>query len=196
VTNYLYIHVPFCKKKCLYCDFYSIPFDAELAARYVSALCMEIASNSNIINSLKTIYIGGGTPAMLGDEDLQRIMLTIKNNCSINKDAETTIEANPQGINEEKAYKILAAGINRISIGVQSLIDDELSILGRSHTASEALDAIETIKKAGFQNISIDLIYGIPGEIGSNASFERDLKSWEYSLIKAVELNPEHISIY
>ena len=196
MTNYLYIHVPFCKKKCLYCDFYSIPFDAELAARYVSALCMEIASNSNVINSLKTIYIGGGTPAMLGDEDLQRIMLTIKNNCSINKDAETTIEANPQCINEEKAYKILAAGINRISIGVQSLIDDELSILGRSHTASEALDAIETIKKAGFQNISIDLIYGIPGEIGSNASFERDLKSWEYSLIKAVELNPEHISIY
>lgn len=196
MASYLYIHVPFCTKKCLYCDFYSIPIDTRLAARYVSALCSEIASIARLVQKLKTIYIGGGTPTLLCDGMLQDIVNTVREYGNIDKDAEITIEGNPESLNQSKVDEILSAGISRISIGVQSFIDDELKILGRSHTAFKALDAINIIKSAGFQNISIDLIYGIPEKAGSNISSERYFKSWEFSLLKTVELDPEHISIY
>ncbi len=196
MVNYLYLHIPFCRKKCLYCDFNSLPFDSNLADRYVFAICKEIVSQSPIIGGLKSIYIGGGTPTILQDGALLNIMQTIRENYGIDRDAEITVEANPESINQQKTEEILRAGINRISIGVQSLDDNDLLILGRSHTASEALEAINIIKRAGFHNISIDLIYGIPKKADSRVPPERDLESWQISLIKTIELNPQHISIY
>lgn len=196
MASYLYIHIPFCTKKCSYCDFYSIPYTPELAERYVFALCKEILFEKGIIEKLKTIYIGGGTPSKLREGALLYLLKTIKDNCWIDKDAEITIEVNPEGINEKKADEILAIGINRISIGVQSFLDDDLLILGRSHTASQAQQAIKIIKKAGFKNLSIDLIFGIPKKASSNLSPDRELELWQYSLTKAVELNPQHISVY
>lgn len=196
MRSFLYIHLPFCTKKCYYCDFYSIPFEPVLAARYVSALCGEVVSKNKLVDTLKTIYIGGGTPANLENSLLVHILQIVRDIYRIDRDAEITIEANPEGINERKAEGILNAGINRISIGVQSLIDTDLLILGRSHSASEALRAMKIIKDVGFQNISIDLIYGIPIRAGLDSSHDKELKSWRYSLAKILEFNPQHISVY
>lgn len=196
MVNYLYIHIPFCTKKCQYCDFNSIPFDSNLAGRYISAICSEIISNKAVIDRIKTVYIGGGTPTTLNKGSLLKILKTITDNCSIESRAEITVEANPESISEKKAEEIIASGINRISIGVQSLVDDELLILGRIHTAEDAIEALRLIKMTGFNNISIDLMYGIPGSPLSLASPEKDLVLWQDNLIKAVNISPEHISIY
>lgn len=196
MARYIYINIPFCTKKCSYCDFYSIPLDIDLAAKYVSAICKEIALNLQRIERLKTIYLGGGTPALLDDKALRSVVLFIEENCGLDKGAEITIEANPESISVQKAEKFLKAGINRISIGVQSFLDDDLFSLGRNHTALRASEAVSIIKSAGFKNLSIDLIYGIPDKTGLPMPLERALKSWQYSLLKTIELNPEHISIY
>lgn len=196
MVNYLYIHIPFCTKKCLYCDFNSIPFDSNLADRYVSAICNEIISNKAVIDRLKTVYIGGGTPTTLNKGSLRKILKTITDNCYIDSQAEITVEANPESISEKKAEEIIASGINRISIGVQSLVNDDLLILGRIHTAEDAIEALKIIKMTGFNNISVDLIYGIPRRPLSYASPSKDLVLWQDTLIKTANISPEHISIY
>lgn len=207
MINYLYIHIPFCIKKCIYCDFYSIPFTPPfpplakgriggVAGDYINALRKEIELRKGVADNLKTIFIGGGTPTILSEKDIAEILNAVRENYSINPDAEITIEANPRTITEEKAEGLLKSGINRISIGVQSLIDKELVFLGRSHNADDAVKAVRDVKGAGFRNTSVDLIYGIPRLKEQRAKGKGYIRNWEYSLQKALELNPEHISTY
>ncbi|MCL4457568.1 MAG: radical SAM family heme chaperone HemW [Nitrospirae bacterium] len=201
MINYLYIHIPFCIKKCVYCDFYSIPLKPRIAEDYTDALCNEIklrtlSSTKWPLAELRTVYIGGGTPTILNEKDISKILDTVRNQYSVRPEAEITIEANPETITLEKAEALLKAGINRISIGVQSFIDRELSILGRSHNADDAVKAVKDTRDAGFKNISIDLIYGIPSFKFQISDFKSQIRNWEYSLQKTLELNPEHLSAY
>lgn len=207
MVNCLYIHIPFCIKKCIYCDFYSIPITphsfsfnrsghGEIVKDYVNALCKEMELRKGVADNLKTIYIGGGTPSILSAGDILNILNSARKNYFVNTDAEITLEANPRTIDEKKAEKLLAAGINRISIGIQSFIDNELAIIGRSHTVEDAIKAVRDVSNAGVRNISIDLIYGIPFPKFQDSNFKFQIQNWQYSLQKAVELNPEHISAY
>jgi oxygen-independent coproporphyrinogen-3 oxidase len=196
MVNYLYIHIPFCTKKCIYCDFYSIPFKSHIAEDYIKALCKEIELRKDIVGNLTTIYIGGGTPTILSGKEIAGLLQAVRDNYAIDPDAEITIEANPRTISEDKAKKLLDSGINRISIGIQSLIDKELIILGRSHNAEDAIEAVKDVRSAGFKNVSIDLIYGIPSQKFQISNFKFQIQNWEYSLQKALKLSPEHISIY
>ncbi|MEW6738771.1 MAG: radical SAM family heme chaperone HemW [Nitrospirota bacterium] len=196
MVNYLYIHIPFCIKKCIYCDFYSIPFKSRIAEDYIKALCREIGLRKDVAGDLTTIYIGGGTPTILSEKEIAGLLQAMRDNYVIDPDAEITIEANPRTISEDKARKLLDSGINRMSIGIQSLIDKELITLGRSHNAEDAIKAVKDVRSAGFKNISIDLIYGIPLPKFQISNFKFQIQNWEYSLQKALELSPEHISTY
>ena len=182
----LYIHIPYCTSKCPYCDFASVPLDASAGA-YLRALLKEAAHYSAILDTIKTVYIGGGTPSVLIPDQISGLFKGLRKAFSFSPDAEITIEANPCSLNEEKALALARNGVNRISLGVQSFIDAELQILGRRHTSHEATRAIVTAREAGIGNVSIDLIYAIPNQ---------SLESWQYSLAQAIELKPEHISAY
>lgn len=182
----LYIHVPFCLQRCVYCDFVSGLYDPAKADVYIEALKKEI---SNIPNEkpLSTLFIGGGTPTALSTNTLSGLLNHIFSNLSFTKNCEASIEANPGTVDAAKFKAIRAAGINRISIGVQSFNDNELSFLGRIHTSKEAEQAVHIARETGFENIGIDLIYGIPGQ---------SIESWKMTLEKAVILRPQHISTY
>ena len=183
----LYIHIPFCIKKCLYCDFYSISYDESLAESYIDSLCKEISLKENCSNLLKTIYIGGGTPSVLNVKYLIKLLEYLQNSFNFAHDIEITIEINPGTIDETKAQTLVILGVNRFSIGVQSFDNEELKFLGRIHNSADALRTIKTLRKYGVNNLSIDLIYGIPGQ---------KIESWKISLNKAVKLSPNHISTY
>ncbi|MEW6068652.1 MAG: radical SAM family heme chaperone HemW [Nitrospirota bacterium] len=183
----LYIHIPFCIKKCLYCDFFSVPYDESSAKRYSDALCIELILKKDSINTLKTIYIGGGTPSLLLEECLKNLFKCLRDNFNLLPDIEITIEINPGTINKSKLNTILSLGVNRLSIGIQSFNDTDLIVLGRIHTSLEAKNLLEMIRKAGIHNFSIDLMYGIPGQT---------MDSWQNSLSKAAEFSPPHISTY
>ncbi|MCI0469289.1 MAG: radical SAM family heme chaperone HemW [Nitrospirae bacterium] len=188
----LYIHIPFCARKCSYCDFNSVSVGLQnqserLFKDYLRSLADEMTIWQDISGGLKTIYIGGGTPTILSVEDITWLLNKVRDNFLVRADAEVTIESNPLTITKSKAEGLLRAGVNRISIGAQSFIDQELALLGRSHNADDALNAYKYARDAGFQNISIDLIYGIPGQTVSD---------WECSLRSVMELSPEHISAY
>ena len=187
MAGYLYIHIPFCLKKCIYCDFYSVSDSKFIIGAFMTALCKELEMRKEYIGKLCGIYIGGGTPSILKEKDIATIMDKIRSTCHISAAAEITSEANPGTLTESGIKGMLNAGINRISIGVQSLRDKELSLLGRMHDAAEAIAAVTTARKSGFGNISLDLIYGIPGQ---------DLVSWKRTLEKIVSLHSEHISAY
>ena len=187
MAGYLYIHIPFCLKKCIYCDFYSVSDSKFIIGAYMTALCKELEMRKEYTGKLGGIYIGGGTPSILKEKDIATIMDKIRSTCHISAAAEITSEANPGTLTESGIKGMLNAGINRISIGVQSLRDKELSLLGRMHDAAEAIAAVTTARKSGFGNISLDLIYGIPGQ---------DLVSWKRTLEKIVSLHSEHISAY
>jgi oxygen-independent coproporphyrinogen III oxidase len=187
MVRYLYIHIPFCLKKCIYCDFYSVSGSEALIDSYIAALCGEIEMRKEHIRGLDAIYIGGGTPSILKGRDVAMIMDKLRSICRISEEAEITSEANPGTLTEGGIGGMLAAGINRISIGVQSLHDMELTVLGRMHDADEAVKAFQLARKGGFGNISLDLIYGIPGQ---------DIISWKDTLEKIASLHPEHISAY
>ncbi len=182
----LYVHIPFCVKKCIYCDFVSGPYTPEKAVAYLAALKKEISSIP-VNRPLTTLYIGGGTPTVLTADQLSDLIGYIFKHFNFIDDHESTIEANPGTLDIEKLRQILSAGINRISIGVQSFNNNELSFLGRIHTGPEAEEAVRLARDTGFENIGIDLIYGIPGQ---------DTKSWKRTLGKAVSLKPDHISAY
>lgn len=183
----LYIHIPFCAKKCHYCDFFSVPFDDSVIDAYTDALCKEFQLRSGPAGILKTIYVGGGTPTLLDGARLGRIFSSLRENFLISPDAEISVEANPGTLDQSKADLLLSLGVNRMSLGVQSLHDDELKTLGRIHSAEEALLSLQTIEKAGFKNISVDLMYGIPGQ---------SVNAWRETIAMIVEYMPEHISTY
>ena len=186
----LYIHIPFCKSKCVYCDFYSLPNSEEQMDRYVSALCRQLAETAQRTKAheVDTVYFGGGTPSWLGEKRLRRIMKVVDKNYRIAKDAEITLEANPDSAGDWKALRALRrAGFNRISLGVQSADDAQLKILGRPHTFAQAEAAVAAARKAKIGNISLDLIYGLPGQT---------MESWQETVEKAAALEPEHLSCY
>ena len=183
----LYIHIPFCVKKCSYCDFFSVPYDASSAHAYTDALCKELYLKSKSAHRLKTVYIGGGTPSLLPDKCFSQIFSCLGDNFQISHDAEISVEANPGTLNQSKVNLLLSFGVNRMSLGVQSFNDDELKVLGRIHTADDALRSLGLIRNSGLQNYSIDLMYGIPGQT---------MDSWRESISKAVDCSPMHISTY
>lgn len=187
MPEFLYIHIPFCVRKCLYCDFFSVPYDESLAKTYTDALCSELSLKKGFANTLKTIYIGGGTPSLLPNECFTQLFRCLRDNFHLSSSPEITVEANPGTIDKEKINTLLSLGVNRLSIGIQSFHNEELRTLGRIHTADDALRSIELIKDARMSNFSIDLMYGIPGQT---------MDSWHKSISKAVELSPAHISTY
>jgi len=178
----LYIHIPFCLTKCAYCDFLSIPFDDALSRRYVEALKKELRLRGG--RTLKTLYLGGGTPTVLSAEALGEIFRIVREYFDLSPGAEVTVEANPGTLDRKKTKALLSLGVNRLSIGVQSFDDSELRTLGRCHTAREAFKAI---KSSPVPNLSIDLIYGIPGQ---------SMRSWRRTAELALEAGPMHISSY
>lgn len=182
MINSLYIHIPFCRNKCAYCDFYSIAYQPEVGEAYIEALCRQL---ENYKPSFKTIYIGGGTPSIL---DLRLWQKLLNSLAKVSKGVEEfTVEANPESLDEAKLKLWFEEGVNRISIGLQSLDDRRLKQLGRIHSAQEALEGIRKVRSAGFNNISIDLIFGL---------WDQDLESWKRELEEAVKLPVEHISLY
>lgn len=185
----LYIHIPFCVKKCAYCDFLSGPADDRTKENYVAALIKEIKSYVKIAEEyeVSTIFVGGGTPSILEGTQMERIMQTMYETFAVDQEAEITIEANPGTVTLEKLKSYREAGINRISFGLQSVNDEELKMLGRIHTFAEFLLSYEYARKAGFENINIDLISAIPGQ---------SVESWQNTLNKVISLKPEHISAY
>lgn len=182
----LYIHFPFCLSKCGYCSFYSIQ-SIQLIPEYIAALKKEIEYYRKTFSSFDTIYIGGGTPSLLVPKQLVDIFTAINKYYKIDENAEITMEANPGDISLEYLKTLLAIGINRLNIGVQSFDDKLLSFLGRRHSAKEAVASIDKARQAGFNNLGIDLIYGVHG---------LSIKSWNNSLQKAVSSRPEHLSCY
>ncbi|RJQ46315.1 MAG: radical SAM family heme chaperone HemW [Nitrospiraceae bacterium] len=186
MTKALYVHIPFCMKRCVYCDFVSGIYDPEKADAYIKALKKEISSIPEK-TPLSTLFIGGGTPTALSAPALTDLIDHIFSHFSFTPDFEATIEANPGTVDREKLQAIYAAGMNRISIGIQSFHDDELLFLGRLHTAKEAEQAVHLARDAGFNNIGVDLIYAIPGQ---------NIVSWRDTIEKALKLKPKHISAY
>ena len=183
----LYIHIPFCIKKCNYCDFVSYPGMLLNEDLYVQRLIEEAKSYKD--NNLKfdTIYFGGGTPSLLKAENIGKILECVKSNFDVLHDSEITIEVNPSTIDYEKALKLKSYGINRVSLGAQSFIDEELKLLGRTHLSEDIINSFNILRKAGFNNISLDLMYALP---------KQSLSSLSTSIDKVLKLNPEHISCY
>ncbi len=186
----LYVHIPFCVKKCNYCDFLSAPADETVKKRYVDALCREIAEYQELTKEyeLKTLYFGGGTPSVLPVELLELILKTIQNSFTIAmEEAEVTLEVNPKTVTKDKLVRYRELGINRLSIGVQSAKQEELALLGRIHTFEDANNTVAWARKAGFENISVDLISALPLQT---------LEDYKENVEAILSLNPEHISSY
>ena len=184
----IYLHIPFCKTRCIYCDFYSTT-RSELKTRYVHALCRELEIRKEYLTGepVETIYFGGGTPSQLEEADFKRIFETIQENYGMEHCREITLEANPDDLSQEYLKMLSFLPFNRISMGIQTFDDTTLQLLKRRHSSQTAVEAVRRCREAGFQNISIDLIYGLPGE-----TKER----WENDLRQAIRLDVEHISAY
>ena len=184
----LYVHIPFCVRKCQYCDFLSGPSDEETKDRYIEALLKEIRAAEHTEDyEIVSVFIGGGTPSALKAEAIASIMRTLQEKFFFCEDAEVTIEANPGTVDPEKLTIYRNVGINRLSLGLQSTDAEELKLLGRIHSYEEFLKSYEWAREAGFSNINIDLMFAIPGQIG---------EAWRQHLYQVAELNPEHISAY
>jgi oxygen-independent coproporphyrinogen-3 oxidase len=194
----LYIHIPFCLRKCAYCGFYSIT-DRSLIPAFRSALRREMALYRGWAASFDTLYIGGGTPSVLPERDLEGLFVDIQASFTIATGAEITVEANPADITESLLASLRRSGVNRLNLGVQSFDDDSLALLGRRHTALQAIGAIQRVRDAGFVNIGLDLIYGLPsspvtGE--TSPEVERRFATWLATLDTAIGMNPDHLSCY
>ena len=187
----LYIHIPFCVKKCLYCDFLSFPADEKMKERYIEALCDELMyiGCERAEKPLRSVFIGGGTPSVLPAEQIVRVMETVKERFSLEEDAEVTIECNPGTLDEGKLKAYKECGINRLSLGLQSSHENELKSLGRIHTYEDFVSCIRMTEDAGFDNINVDLMSGLPGQTAS---------SLEETLRKVCTLSDsiKHISAY
>jgi len=185
----LYIHIPFCVQKCKYCDFLSAPADDAVKKRYVDALCKEINGYKELMKEyeLATIYFGGGTPSILDVSLTEQILTTVRNCFAVNQSAEITLEVNPGTASLEKLKRYKELGINRLSIGVQSAKEQELALLGRIHSFEDAKQAVLWARKAGFTNISLDLMSALPNQ---------SLDDYKDNVEAILALNPEHISSY
>ena len=199
----IYIHIPFCLRKCPYCDFYSVAEAQQgkseiegLKARFVKALCREIESGgmnygmkarTGEARQVDTIYLGGGTPSLLMPHELEEIMDTVRKNFELSGNAEISMECNPATASKDKLEAYRRAGVNRLSIGAQSFDDGVLRTLGRLHNSADTLRTVEEARRAGFDNISLDLMFAIPGQTD---------EIWENTVRRAVMLNPQHISFY
>ncbi|MGN0131721.1 MAG: radical SAM family heme chaperone HemW [Lachnospiraceae bacterium] len=190
----LYIHIPFCVRKCKYCDFLSMPSDRAAMERYVEALCREIRycaasglRNGTVEREIETVYFGGGTPSIIGADNLNRILCCIRENFAVKQGAETTIEINPATIDKNGLQKLYENGVNRLSIGLQSADDSELELLGRVHNYEDFLRVYTDARAVGYENLNVDLISSLPGQ-----TVEKYLES----LQKLIALEPEHISAY
>lgn len=190
----IYIHIPFCKSRCIYCGFYST-IKEELRPRYINAIIKELhlrrnelneTCDNNSISRINTIYIGGGTPSVLQAEEIGRILQEIRDLYPGNP-SEITVEVNPDDVSTPLIKKLKSYGVNRISMGVQTFNDNRLRFINRRHTASQASAAMRIIREAGIDNVSLDLMFGFPGET---------LEEWNKDIAKAIELNPSHISAY
>ncbi len=185
----IYLHIPFCERKCAYCDFYSLT-DLHLRSRFVDALCREIELRGRQTPAdevYDTIYFGGGTPSLLSARQIDQILETLHTVFTIADRTEITLEANPGTMEQQMFADFFAAGVNRLSLGVQSFNDHELRFLGRIHTAAQATSALHRARQAGFDNLSLDLIYALPGQT---------MESWQRTLLQAFDFGPEHISAY
>lgn len=184
----IYIHIPFCVRKCRYCDFLSFPAQQETKEQYLKKLAEEICLFPEKEKwKVTTIFFGGGTPSLLEGEEIAFLMDTIKNAFEIEQNAEISIECNPGTIDEKKLYFYQKSGINRISFGLQSSKNEELKLLGRIHTYETFLESYEMARKCGFQNINIDLMSALPGQT---------VQSYEETLNHVLSLKPDHISAY
>jgi oxygen-independent coproporphyrinogen-3 oxidase len=186
----VYIHIPFCIKKCRYCDFFSLPLrDESYLDKYTQALINEIKVRGQKMPAvqLESIYLGGGTPSLLNGRQLKSILQTVTNEFALLPGAEVSLEANPATLDEVKLAELEEAGINRISLGVQSFFDDELTLLGRIHNSRAVMETIEMLHSRSWENFNLDLIYGLPGQ---------SVDKWIQSLKQAVDCNPSHLSIY
>ncbi len=182
----LYLHIPFCQSLCSYCNFNRGLFDAELKARYVSALRQEIEEAGDG-RAADTVFFGGGTPSLLEPTEVRELLTACCDAFDLAPDAEVTLETNPETVTPERMAGFRAAGVNRISFGVQSFDDDELNRLERVHSASRAVEAVSVARAAGFDNVSLDLMLWLPGQSPA---------SWLRTIGRAVELEPEHLSMY
>ncbi len=185
----LYLHIPFCKCRCIYCDFYSTTQGAETRRHYIAALCNEMAIRKQELKGtvLGSIYLGGGTPSQLSIDELQTLFRQIESLFPIANDVEITLEANPDDLTETYIQQLRRLPINRISLGVQTFDPQQLAFLRRRHTAQQAISAVKLCQQAGFGNISIDLIYGLPGQT---------LEAWSNDLQQALQLHTPHLSAY
>ena len=186
----IYVHIPFCRSKCQYCDFYSLACkEDKLMDGYLDAVCAHIKESGALAPNYKvdTIYFGGGTPSFFGADGLAQILATIRRNFDVDNNAEISIECNPDSVSDKLLRRLLAEGFNRVSLGIQSDDDEVLKKLGRPHTYAQAVSAYQRIRKAGFKNVSVDLMYGLP---------EQTIGDWQETLDNVLRLLPEHISCY
>lgn len=186
-TAGIYIHIPFCKSRCTYCDFYTLTNESRIEA-FADSLCKEIKFRKDEIHEpVKTVYFGGGTPSRLSEQHFENIFNYLFSNFKIDPAAEITVEANPDDLSSEYIQMLSHLPVNRLSIGIQSFDDGELKFLSRRHTASQAINAVKRCQMHGFNNISIDLMYGLPGQT---------TKIWEQNLKQATSLDIQHLSAY
>ncbi len=190
----LYVHYPFCVRKCRYCDFLSGPSNEERRSAYLEALCREITlagrkyrNEDGTLCRVQSVYFGGGTPSLMTEKEMEHLLFTLSLNFLLLPDAEITTECNPGTVTKEKLTAFRDMGINRISIGVQSFKDSELSLLGRIHTREDAISCVMAAKEAGFDSVSLDLMSALPGQT---------MKDLMENLETAVSLSPDHISCY
>jgi oxygen-independent coproporphyrinogen III oxidase len=183
----IYIHIPFCRKACNYCNFH-FSTSTKLQKDFTDALLKEISLQKNyLFEHVATVYFGGGTPSILPSEDIDSILKKLKDTFQVDVDAEITLEANPDDITATKLAEWKAIGINRLSIGIQSFFEEDLRWMNRAHNAQQAVDCITLAQQAGFDNLTIDLIYGTPSLTDEH---------WKYNVQKAIELNIPHLSCY
>ena len=186
----IYIHVPFCRSKCQYCDFYSLACqDRHLTHEYIKAVCAHIRETGPLAPGYRvdTVYFGGGTPSFLPPDGLAAILTAVRQSFDVSTKAEITFEANPDSITPRLLRRLRSEGFNRVSLGIQSDNDALLEQLGRPHTYADAVRAVDRIRRAGYKNLSLDLMYGLPGQT---------LSQWQDTLVNVLQLRPDHISCY
>ncbi len=185
----VYIHVPFCQSRCIYCDFYSTVSGSEVRKAYVAAVCDELKQRSGELSGreVQSVYFGGGTPSLLQPEEIAVILQSVRTYYALSPESEITLEANPDDVNAAFVSRLVEVGINRMSLGVQSFNDDTLRFLRRRHNARQAIQAVEAIVGGGIENVSIDLIYGLPGQTND---------VWAQNLQTAFSLPVTHLSSY
>ncbi len=183
----IYVHIPFCARKCAYCDFLSFPAGEDVQQAYTKALIKEIQALPKEERPVSSVFAGGGTPSLVREDFIEEILDHLRKTYTFSPDAEITLEANPGTLTKEKLRRYKAAGVNRISLGLQSCEDRELALLGRIHTYRDFLESYARVREAGFSNVNIDLMFALPGQT---------LKTWVSTLGTVAALSPEHISAY